>query len=243
MLLALLDIGPEYTEEYNRWYDLDHLPEHVSKADVLSGRRYVAPRDLQSLGGGGHELTGGHPPYLTLYYLGVEDFAGPDAQALWTTKDREIVKSGRYWREGSGTFVRRWKLGEAFTRPPVLVGNEAVPNLAHRGLVLAIGRAPSGDGRDQAVRWWRETHLVDLLAVEGVLAAMRLDPLPEMEEQDLLIHLLLCEHDPAVVMPRIEKVLRYDVAVGRYPAHGGAYESLAFLPYRTIVPLEYDFEF
>ncbi len=243
MLLALLDIGPELTEEYNRWYDLDHLPEHISKADVLTGRRYVAPRDLQALGGGGHESTGGHPPYLTLYYLGVEDFAGPDAQALWTTKDRTIVKSGRYWRAGSGSFVRRWKLAEAFTRPPVLVADEAVPYLAHRGVVLAIGRAPSGDERDQAVRWWRETHLVDLLAVEGIHAAMRLDPLPEMEDQDLLIHLLLCEHDPAVVMPRIEKVLRYDAAVGRYPAHGGAYESLAFLPYRTIVPLEYDFDF
>jgi hypothetical protein len=242
-LLALLDIGPEHTQDYNRWYDLDHLPEHVSKADVLTARRYVAPRDLQALGGGGDELTGGHPPYLTVYYLGVEDFAGDEAQALWTTKDRTIVKAGRYWKPGAGRFVRRWRLAECSTRPPVLVSEDAVPYLAHRGLIFAIGRAASAEQRDDAVRWWRDTHLVDLLAVEGVEAALRFDPLPDMPDQDLLIHLLLCEHDPAVVVPRIEDALRYDTAVGRYPAHGGAYESLAFLPYRTIVPLDYDFEF
>ena len=50
IMLALLDIPPELTEEYNRWYDLDHLPEHVSKADVAMARRYVAPRDLHGLG-------------------------------------------------------------------------------------------------------------------------------------------------------------------------------------------------
>jgi hypothetical protein len=242
-LLALLDIGPEYTEEYNRWYDLDHLPEHISKADVLGARRYVAPRDLQALGGGGHEVTGGHPPYLTVYYLGVDDFAGPEATGLWTTKDRTIVKAGRYWRPGGGTFVIRWALGETFTRPPILVSDEAIPYLAHRGVVVAVGRAPSVEQRDDALRWWRETHLVDLLAVEGVQAALRFDPEPGMPDQDRLVHVLLLEHDPAAVMPRIEQALRYDTAVGRYPAHGGVYESLALLPYRSIVPFEYDFDF
>ena len=67
----------EETQEYNRWYDLDHVPEHVSKPDVLMNKRYVAPRDLQDLGGGGSDLTGGHPPYLSMYYLGGPDFAGP----------------------------------------------------------------------------------------------------------------------------------------------------------------------
>ena len=109
ILLAMLEIEPEYTEEYNRWYDLDHLAEHISKADVLTAKRYVAPRDLQDLGGGGGELTGGHPPYLTMYYLGIDDFAGEDAAALWTTKDRGIIKAGRFWRTGGATFVRRWR--------------------------------------------------------------------------------------------------------------------------------------
>jgi hypothetical protein len=241
-LLALIDIEPEFTEEYNRWYDLDHLPEHISKRDVLTGKRYVAPRDLRALGGGGDRLTGGHPPYLTIYYLGIDDFASEEAAALWTTKDRGIIKAGRFWRGGSVAFVARWQLGETFTAPPILVGADAVPYLAHRGVVVAIGRAPAADAREDAVRWWRETHLVDLLAIDGVAAAMRFDPVDD-ENGDVLLHVLLLEDDPALVMPRIVTAQRYAEGVGRYPAHGGVYESVAFLPYRTIAPLDYDFEF
>jgi hypothetical protein len=70
---------------------------------------------------------------------------------------------------------------------------------------------------------------------------MRFEP-TETADQDLLLHVVLLEDDPAVVMGRIEHALRYWNGVGRFPAHGGVYESIAFLPYRTIVPLEYDFE-
>jgi len=240
-LLALLDISPDVTEEYNRWYDLDHLPEHISKADVLTARRYVAPRDLQALGGGGSDLTGGHPPYLTMYYLGVDDFAGEEAAALWTTKDRGIIKAGRFWRSGHVPFVRRARLAETFSPPSVLVSDEAVPYLGHRGLIVAVGRAESAEKVDDARAWWRDTHLVDLFGVQGVLAAMRFEP-TEPGDRDLLLHVLLLEDDPAVVMGRIGDALRYWNGVGRFPAHGGVYESLAFLPYRNIVPLEYDFE-
>ena len=43
-------------------------------------------------------------------------------------------------------------------------------------------------------------------------------------------------------MERFDRALRYIGPLGRYPAHGGVYESAAFLPYRLVVPLEYDFE-
>ncbi|HXY92136.1 MAG TPA: hypothetical protein VEP49_06635 [Acidimicrobiia bacterium] len=241
ILLAMLEIEPEDTEEYNRWYDLDHLPEHISKRDVLTGKRYVAPRDLQGLGDGDDDATGGHPPYLTAYYLGIDDFDSEEAAALWTTKDRGIIKSGRFWRSGRVPFSAKFRLAAAFTRPPVLVSDEAVPYLAHRGVVVALGRAPSPDRRDDALRWWDRTHLVDLLAVDGVLAALRFDAV-DAPARDLLLHLLLLEDDPTTVMPRIRGALRYGEATGRYPAYGGVYESVAFLPYRSIVPLEYDFE-
>ena len=124
----------------------------------------------------------------------------------------------------------------------MLVSDDAIPYLAHRGVVVALGRAPSAEHRADAIRWWDATHLVDLLAVEGVLAALRLDPVAD-DDQDLLLHVLLLEVDPAVAMSRIDRALRYAKSVGRYPAHGGVYESSALLPYRTIVPLEYDFDF
>jgi hypothetical protein len=58
----------------------------------------------------------------------------------------------------------------------------------------------------------------------------------------VLIHILLCEGPPADVMAEIDKAMRYQQAVGRFPAHGGVYERMAFLPYNRIVPLEYDFD-
>jgi hypothetical protein len=242
ILLAFLDIPPEYTQEYNRWYDLDHLPEHISKADVLVARRYVAPRDLRDGDGAlPAEALGGHAPYLTIYSFGVDDFAGDAALDGWRTKDAGIVRAGRYWRMGRGRYAKRWRLVESRACPSVLVSEEAVPYLAHRGVIVALGRAPSVEQRDGAVAWWANTHLVDLFAVPGVLGALRFDPL-DAADQDQVLHVLLLGDDPALVMARIGEALRYQNAVGRYPAYGGVYEPIAFLPYRSIVPFEYDFE-
>jgi hypothetical protein len=36
--------------------------------------------------------------------------------------------------------------------------------------------------------------------------------------------------------------MRYQRAIGRFPAHGGVYDRMAFLPFDRIVPLEYDFD-
>jgi hypothetical protein len=243
IMLALLAIPAEYTQEYNRWYDLDHLPEHVSKADVLMGRRYVATRELREAPGiQPAELTHGHPPYATIYSFGGPlDFMSDEAQGLWRDKDRGIVKSGRFWREGRAVYTSRWRVAAARARPSVLVAHEAIPYLAHRGIIVALGRAPSADRVHEAVDWWETTHLVDLFAVPGVLAAIRCRPVGSAEP-DALLHILLCEDAPADVMERLTDARRYHQAVGRYPAHGGVYESIAFLPYESIVPLSYDFD-
>jgi hypothetical protein len=243
LMLAMLEIPAELTQEYNRWYDLDHLAEHVSKGDVVAGRRYVATRELHDAPGiQPSELTGGYPPYLTTYLFGGPlDFMSAEAQALWTDMDRGIVKAGRYWREGRGVHVSRWRIADAVARPSVLVSKPAIPHLAHRGVIVALGKAASPERVQDAVDWWDQTHLVDLFAVPGLLAAIRgapADPTPS----DLVLHLLLCEDEPATVMEGIENAMRYQTAVGRFPAHGGVYESIAFLPFDRIVPLEYDFE-
>ncbi|CUU57575.1 hypothetical protein Ga0074812_11373 [Parafrankia irregularis] len=274
MMLALLEIPAEFTAEYNRWYDLDHMPEHLAKPDVLAGRRYVAARDLRAAPGIiRSDLLGGHPPYLTTYWFGGPlDMCGEQAREGWLALDRTILRSGRFWRPGRARHNSRWRVTSAWTRPGCLVRPVAVPYLAHRGVIVALGRAPSADRLGEAVDWWERVHLPDLAAVPGVLAAVRLgwaddvarpeadsgaapgvDPGqgPSAQERgasdafdasDLVLHLLLCEDDPAAVMERIDRARVYWRAVGRYPAHRGAYEELAFLPYRSIVPLEYDFE-
>jgi hypothetical protein len=243
MALALLDIPRWCTEEYNRWYDLDHLPEHISKGDVLLGRRYVATREMRDLPGiQPSAWIGGYPPYMTNYWFGGPlDFMSEEARSLWQVKDRGIVKAGRYWQVGRGVHNSRWRVADAFTRPSSFVDKAAVPYLAHRGMIVAAGRPGSGHTFDEAVAWWDSVHLPDLFSVPGLLAAVRLVPATP-ENDGMIAHMLLCEDDPGEVVAAIHRSATYWGAVGRYPAHRGVYEPIAFLPYRWIVPLDYDFD-
>jgi hypothetical protein len=242
--LALLDIPAEFTHEYNRWYDLDHLPEHISKGDVVTARRYVADPVLRSTKGTeASEALGGHPPYATIYFFGGPlDFTTDEAKSLWTEKDKIIRRAGRYWKDGRVPYHGYWRLADARARPSSLISREAIPHLPHRGVIVALGRAPSSERRDDAVRWWTETQLVDLFSVPGLLGALRFDPADEGADPDQILHVLLCEDRPIEVMERIQKARKYQTAVGRYPAHGGAYESIAFLPYEWIVPLQHEIQ-
>ena len=241
--LAFLDISPEYTAEYNRWYDLDHIAEHISKPDVLFGRRYVAPASLRGLPGSlVGEALGGHTPYLTWYgFGGPLDMMSDEAKAGWTTMDNGIARQGRYWQKGTVPGWAAGSTGECRARPGCLVSEPAIPYLAHRGLIIAQGIAPSVERRDEAIAWWNNVHLVDLFTVPGVLASIRLDPVTG--PSDRVLHILLCADSPAEVMPRIDAMLRYQGALGRWPAHKGIYTPECFLPYDRIVPLEYDFDF
>ncbi len=243
MMLALLDIPAELTEEYNHWYDLDHLPEHQGKPDVLVARRYVAPRGLRAEAGVvPGDLFGGYPPYLTTYWFGGPlDMMSEEAHDGWLSLDRELIKGGRFWRVGRSTYASRWQVASARTRPDCHVSQRAVPYLAHRGVIVAVGRAPSVDRLAEAVGWWEQVHLPDLFSVGGLIGAVRLQ-CPDGEKSELVAHILLCDASPQVVMRGVERAKRYWTAVGRYPAHGGAYQEVAFLPYQWIVPLEYGFD-
>jgi hypothetical protein len=240
---ALLRIAGEHTQEFNRWYDLDHMPEHVSKADVVAGRRYVAPAALREVDGVlPSDLLDGYPPYLTTYLFGGPlDFRSDEAKAGWRDMDRRIVKAGRFWQAGDVVHSSFWTLRSTHARPSIHVADPAVPHLAHRGLIAALGRAPSAERRQDAIDWWDRTHLDDLFAVPGIVGALRFDPV-DAGSDDLLLHLILCEAPPAEVMAGVEQHRRYDRAVGRWPAHAGAYEPLAWLPFQRVVPLEYDFD-
>jgi hypothetical protein len=243
--LTFLDISAELTQEYNRWYDLDHMPEHVSKADVVMGRRYVHPRSLRSLPGLlNSEEFGDQAPYATIYFYGGPlDFASPEARELWRAMDHIILRAGRYWKDGKAKSGGRFRLGESFTKPGVHVSTPAVPHINHRGVIFAYGRPSSADKREAAQAWWRDTHLPDLFAVPGVFAALRFDPVAGDPNEDSMLYVIMCNEPVSDVMVAIEESKRYTRAIGRFPAHNGVYEPIAFLPYDRIVPFEYDFDF
>ncbi|TDE11814.1 DUF4286 family protein [Jiangella asiatica] len=88
LLLVMIDIEPEHEEEFNRWYDEEHLPERLHCAGFLNARRFVAVE--------------GSPKYLAIYELEsaavLEDEAYKriEPPSTWTTRiSRHFVSSLR----------------------------------------------------------------------------------------------------------------------------------------------------
>ena len=55
LLLVMMDIDPEHEDDFNRWYDEEHVPERMAIPGFLTGRRYRA-------------IEGG-PKYLAVYEM------------------------------------------------------------------------------------------------------------------------------------------------------------------------------
>ncbi|WP_099038202.1 DUF4286 family protein [Mycobacterium neglectum] len=78
LLFVMIDIEPEFEEEFNRWYEEEHLPERLACEGFFNGRRFQA-------------LEGG-PKYLATYELETPDVLdGPAYQRLippteWTRR-------------------------------------------------------------------------------------------------------------------------------------------------------------
>lgn len=54
-LLVTMQPPPAFEEEFNAWYDSEHIPERLSVPGILTARRYVS--------------AGGHPKFLAMYDL------------------------------------------------------------------------------------------------------------------------------------------------------------------------------
>jgi hypothetical protein len=55
LLLVMIEVDPAHEDEFNRWYNDEHLPERKACPGFLSARRFVAVE--------------GEPKYLALYEL------------------------------------------------------------------------------------------------------------------------------------------------------------------------------
>lgn len=64
LLVVMMDVDPEYEEEFNRWYDEEHVPELLKVPGVLSARRYKVMPDQEDYEKLGIKRT---PKYLAIY--------------------------------------------------------------------------------------------------------------------------------------------------------------------------------
>jgi hypothetical protein len=65
LVLVMADVDADHEEEFNRWYDEEHLPERKDCPGFLSARRFVSVE--------------GEPKYLTVYELEDPEVLASDA--------------------------------------------------------------------------------------------------------------------------------------------------------------------
>lgn len=89
-LLVMMQPPPAFEEEFNAWYDNEHIPERLAVPGFLTGLRYVC--------------VNGHPRYLAMYDLASHDVlrspaynkVGYDNASPWTKRVTGRVKVMRY---------------------------------------------------------------------------------------------------------------------------------------------------
>ena len=75
LLLVYSDVAPENDEEYNRWYNDEHIPERLSIPGVLSAARYQAVQ--------------GGPKYLAVYELSSHEAWHSEGWQKWLREPTE----------------------------------------------------------------------------------------------------------------------------------------------------------
>ena len=148
-MTAWLHVPPEREEEFNAWYDTEHLPQVVALPGFVLGRRYAC--------------DGAMPRYLA-WYDTVDETVEP-GPAL-----RDYVERSTPWWRRIGHFIQhRERMNFRLMRDVGETPREDAPWLyiVHTDIPDAV----AGEYNE----WYDREHLPRLVTVPGVLRARRYD--------------------------------------------------------------------
>ena len=150
LMTAWTHVPPEREEEFNAWYDTEHLPQIVALPGFVAGRRYAC--------------DGAVPKYLAWYDTADETVdSGPDLK-------RYIAESSTPWcRRIAGFLQRRERMNFRLMREAGERPREDSP-----WLYLVHTDIPGGIAGEYN-EWYDREHLPRLVTVPGVLRARRYD--------------------------------------------------------------------
>jgi|SRR6478752_8431915 hypothetical protein len=91
--------SPEVEEEYNAWYDGDHLPQILANVPAITAaKRYrIAP--------GQNSAIPGAPRYLVIYDIEAEDVMDAYAQLGRATMDGKVIMTDQIRSDPPSTFL------------------------------------------------------------------------------------------------------------------------------------------
>jgi hypothetical protein len=155
LLLTMTEPPPQMEEEFNAWYDTEHLPERLSISGFRSARRWIDPR-----------APAGSGKYLATYEL--------DSPRALQTPDY-LAHVGDHFTPWSKRCLSRCVLFRRWACAQISPGN-ALPDPAARALFVACGDVPE-EHEAEFNRWYDTEHIPLIRALPGVLSARRfLDP-------------------------------------------------------------------
>jgi len=142
---------PQMEEEFNAWYDTEHLPERLAIPGFSSARRWIDP-----------EAAAGTGKYLATYEL-------DSPQVLQTPA--YLAHVGDNFTPWSKRCLSRCVLFRRWAALQILPG-DAPPDPAARALFLACGDV-TAEHEAEFNKWYDTEHIPLLAAVPGVLRARR----------------------------------------------------------------------
>lgn len=222
IIFASVDCDADAVEDWNRWYDLEHLPPNIALPGIMSGRRYVAPPALHDVRAPTHRLVGfadGRGVHVTVYTL-----SGDPAQVLADmTSTRDVLEDAGRMFAPEKKIVRA---GDAMTlswgvADPALHADAVdVPHMQHTSIRVVMRRGGDAAARDEVAE--------AAVAVDGVHAVLGHR---SITDSTLDLDLYLLEGDPGAVTR----------AARSAAAYGDDTEVLLDAPFRVIVPFDYAF--
>jgi len=239
--IGFTDCDEEVARDFNRWYDTDHVPENIALPEIVTARRYVQTPDLVATRGAQAlpEFQDGVGRYIATYLLGVDDFDTVERKMKGLFDD--LLKVRRIFRRARVTYSDKFRLIKAYPGESVPVGPEAVPYLGHDAIMVALTDVPDHSRRAEVEQWWDEVHIPDMVAVPGMLGAMRLESVvPDRDRR--VMFMFLVEGEPADLAPRMREHSQRWAEQGRvYKQDERPHRSLYNGYYRLITPFKYDF--
>ena len=96
MTIGFLDAEPGFAEEFNRWYDMDHLPENVALPGIVGARRYAATPEDKAFRQSTKmkEFSEGQGTFCTTYLIGAEDLVG--SRSAMDPLAHRLMEEGRF---------------------------------------------------------------------------------------------------------------------------------------------------
>ena len=225
IIFAGLDCDGDSIEEWNRWYDLEHVPPNVSMPGVMLGRRYVASPELHAarvvdLASGFANKRG---TFLTIYTLCGDPgnaFADMtvlrdklyDGNRMTFPADKKAVREGDVLR-------MQWAVAD----PSRSCLPEDVPFVGHTGLIAVQRR-----GNDEVAAWYRDTWAHNVVALDGVHGVMSLT---SDTREGLALDLVFIEGD----------IVAQSAAIRAAAPHHADATIVLDAPFAFIDPLRYPF--